>query len=156
MLSCRSPIAAALLLLAAGPLSHAQAPRATIGDVAWTAGTWLSVDGTRTVEEHWTSPAGGAMLAVSRTIVSGRLTEFEFLRIVERDGRLVYVAQPNGRPPTEFAMTQLGTRSVTFENPEHDFPTTIRYAARDDGTLVASIAGAAGKGERSWVFVRQR
>lgn len=96
------------------------------------------------------------MLAVSRTIVGGRLTEFEFLRIVERDGRLVYVAQPNGRPPTEFAMTRLDSTSVTFENPEHDFPKMIRYNARADGALVASVAGAAGQGERSWVFARTR
>ena len=149
---------ACILCLAFAPvLSHAQAPprRATIADVAWLAGTWVSVDGARTVEEQWTAPAGGVMLAVSRTVVDGRLSEFEFLRIVERDGRLVYVAQPNGRPPTEFAMTRLESASVAFENPEHDFPTMIRYRARADGALVASIAGAGGKGERSWVFVRQ-
>jgi len=148
----------AILFVACAPiLSHAQTRprRATIAEVAWLAGTWVSVDGARTVEEHWTPPAGGVMLAVSRTIASGRLSEFEFLQIVERDGRLVYVAQPNGRPPTEFPMTRLEPTSVTFENPEHDFPTMIRYTARADGTLVASIAGTAGKGERSWVFLRQ-
>lgn len=150
---------ASILCLACAPvLSHAQsAPRrASIADVTWISGTWVSADGARSVEEHWTSPAGGAMLAVSRTIVGGRLTEFEFLRIVERDGRLVYVAQPNGRPPTEFAMTRLDSTSVTFENPEHDFPKMIRYNARADGALVASVAGAAGQGERSWVFARTR
>lgn len=150
-------IACVLCFACAPVLSHAQAAprRASIADVAWIAGTWVSADGARTVEEHWTTPAGGAMLAVSRTIVDGRLTEFEFLRIVERDGRLVYVAQPNGRPSTEFAMTGLESASVTFENPEHDFPKMIRYVARADGSLVASIAGAAGKGERAWVFARQ-
>jgi len=148
----------AILLLACAPaLSSAQAPRrAAIADVAWIAGTWVNVDGARTVEEHWTPPAGGAMLAVSRTIAAGRVTEFEFLRIIERDGRLVYLAQPNGRPPTEFVMTQLESNSVTFENPQHDFPTMIRYVARADGTLVASIAGTGGARERSWIFVRQR
>jgi Domain of unknown function (DUF6265) len=148
----------AILFLACAPvLSSAQAPprRATIADVAWLAGTWVSVDGDRTVEEHWTPPAGGAMLAVSRTIAGGRLSEFEFLRIVERDGRLLYVAQPNGRPPTEFAMTRLESASVIFENAEHDFPKMIRYTARADGTLVASIAGGGGARERSWVFLRQ-
>jgi hypothetical protein len=150
-------IACVLCFAFAPVLSHLQAaPRpVSIADVAWMTGTWVSADGARTVEEHWTSPAGGAMLAVSRTIVGGRLTEFEFLRIVERDGRLVYVAQPNGRPPTEFAMTRLEPTSVTFQNPEHDFPKIIRYVARADGTLVASIAGTAGAGERSWVFARQ-
>jgi hypothetical protein len=149
----------AVFFLACAPvLSSAQTPprRATIGDVAWLAGTWISVDGARTVEEHWTPPAGGAMLAVSRTIAGGRLSEFEFLRIVERDGRLIYLAQPNGRPPTEFAMTRVDSTSVTFENPKHDFPKVIRYTARADGTLVASIAGTGGARERSWVFARQR
>jgi hypothetical protein len=148
---------AILFFVCAPVLSHAQGPprHATIGEVAWLAGTWVTVDGARTVEEHWTTPAGGAMLAVSRTIAGGRLSEFEFLRIVERDGRLVYVAQPSGRPPTEFAMTRLESTSVTFENPQHDFPKMIRYTARADGTLVASIAGAGGARERSWVFLRQ-
>jgi hypothetical protein len=148
-----------MLFLACAPvLSHAPAtpPRASIADVAWMAGSWVSADGARTVEEHWTAPAGGAMLAVSRTIVGGRLTEFEFLRIIERGNGLVYVAQPDGRPPTEFAMTRLEATSVTFENSGHDFPKMIRYTARADGTLVASIAGTGGARERSWVFVRQR
>jgi hypothetical protein len=148
----------AIVFLACAPVvSSAQAPRrAAIADVAWLAGTWVNVDGARTVEEHWTPPAGGAMLAVSRTIAAGRLIEFEFLRIIERGDRLVYIAQPDGRPPTEFAMTQIESHSVTFENPQHDFPTMIRYLARADGTLVASIAGTGGARERSWVFVRQR
>jgi hypothetical protein len=52
-------------------------------------------------------------------------------------------------------MTRIDDRSVTFENPQHDFPKTIRYERRADGTIVASIAGAAGARERSWVFTRQ-
>jgi hypothetical protein len=107
-----------------------------------------------TVEEHWTAPAGGAMLAVSRTIAGGRLAEFEFLRILEHGGGLVYIAQPNGRPPTEFAMTRSDGHSVTFENPQHDFPKMIRYEKRADGTIVASIAGAGGARGISWVFSR--
>jgi hypothetical protein len=42
------------------------------------------------------------MPAVSRTLKDGRMAGFESLRIVERDGGLVYIAQPGGRPPTEF------------------------------------------------------
>ena len=95
------------------------------------------------------------MLAVSRTIADGKLTEFEFLRIVERGGGLVYIAQPEGRPPTEFAMTRIDAQSVTFENPHHDFPKLIRYEKRSDGTLVASIAGDHGAQPMSWVFTQR-
>jgi len=155
----RTPTCAVLTtLLVVGPVTRAQTsrPRATIADVAWMAGTWITTEATRTVEEHWTPPAGGAMLAVSRTIAGGRLAEFEFLRMVERDGGLVYVAQPNGRPPTDFAMTRIDAASVTFENPEHDFPKTIRYEKRTDGALVASIAGRRGERARSWTFTRKK
>ena len=128
---------------------------ATIKDVAWLEGTWVSVSGQRTVEERWIPPAGGVMFAVSRTLAGDRLAEFEYLRIVERGGGLFYVAQPNGRPPTEFAATQVGPTSVRFENPQHDFTKVIRYEKRADGTLLAAISGAGGQREMSWVYVRR-
>ncbi|HXI30361.1 MAG TPA: DUF6265 family protein [Vicinamibacterales bacterium] len=155
----RRHTAAALFAILAVTVPSAQTapPRAAaIADVAWIAGTWVSANGPETVEEHWTSPAGGAMLAVSRTIAAGKLAEFEYLRIVERAGGLVYIAQPNGRPPTEFAMTKVDARSVTFENPQHDFPKMIRYEKRGDGTIVASIAGTGGANAMSWTFGRRR
>jgi len=41
---------------------------ASIAQVAWIAGTWSGGAGGATFEERWTPPAGGAMLAVSRTL----------------------------------------------------------------------------------------
>lgn len=51
------------------------------------------------------------MLGVSRTIQGGKMVGFEFLRVVERNGGLVYVAQPGGGPPTEFVLTELEARA---------------------------------------------
>jgi hypothetical protein len=130
-------------------------PRATIKDVGWIEGTWSSTSGTRTVEERWTPPAGGAMLAVSRTLKGDRLVEFEYLRIVEREGTLVYIAQPGGRPPTEFRLTNIEGKTVTFENPAHDFPKAIAYTARPDGSLEVSISGEGGQRKQSWDFERK-
>ena len=143
------------IALVAASLGMAQAPqepaKGTIADVAWIAGSWTS--GTAaTVEERWTPPAGGAMLGVSRTIRGDRMSAFEFLRIVERNGGLVYIAQPNGRTPTEFTMTKIEGTSVTFENPTHDFPKMIRYAKRPDGGLEASISGGPGTKAMTWAF----
>jgi hypothetical protein len=87
------------------------------------------------------------MLAVSRSLKGDRMVAFEFLRIVERDGGLVYVAQPRGRPPTDFVLTELTPDSATFENPAHDFPTMIRYAKRGDGTLEARVSDGGQRGE---------
>jgi hypothetical protein len=125
--------------------------RGSTAQLAWLAGTWSGGDGPIAFEERWTPPAGGAMLAVSRTLKGGRMVAFEFLRIVERDGSLVYIAQPNGRPPTEFRLTALTAGSATFENPMHDFPKMIRYARRGDGSLEATVSDGGQKAE-SFVF----
>ena len=93
------------------------------------------------------------MLAVSRTLKGDRMVAFEFLRIVERDGGLVYVAQPNGRPPTDFVLTEVTADSATFENPAHDFPKMIRYAKRADGALEARVSDGGQRGE-TYIFRR--
>ena len=71
---------------------------------------------------------------------------FEFLRIEERADGVFYVAQPGGRPPTEFKLTKLEGNSVVFENPQHDHPKIIRYRP-GDGALVVEIEGDEGKQE---------
>lgn len=83
--------------------------RAVIGDLAWLAGAWVGTRGTNgaiSFEERWSTPKGGAMLATSRTVSRDKMSAFEFLRIVERDGGLVYIAQPGGAAGTEFVLTE--------------------------------------------------
>lgn len=140
-------------LTAANPLpSVAQAP-ATIAQVGWIAGIWIGDAGQSTVEERWTPPAGGSMIAVSRTLRAATMLAFEFLCIVERDGSLAYTAMPNGRtPPTYFVLTSLTDDAATFENPSHDFPKTIRYTKKTDGSLETTVAGEGGQRARSVVL----
>jgi hypothetical protein len=143
-------IALAVIL---GPLDDARAQRATsaargtLAQLAWLPGTWIGGDGPVVFEERWTPAGGGAMLAVSRTLKGDRMVAFEFLRIVERDATLVYIAQPNGRPPTEFTLTAMTADSATFENPTHDFPKMIRYSKRADGSLEARVSDGGQKSE---------
>jgi hypothetical protein len=125
--------------------------RAVLADISWLAGNWSGRAGATELEERWTKPAGGAMLAVSRTLKDGRMVAFEFLRIVEKEGGLVYIAQPGGRPPTEFTLTEIGSRSAAFENPTHDFPKRIEYKLTGN-TLTATISD--GGQHESYVFMR--
>jgi hypothetical protein len=113
--------------------------KAVIGDVRWLVGTWVGALGKASIEERWSPPLGGAMLAVSRTVAGGRMAAFEYLRIVERDGGLVYIAQPDGAPPTEFVLTKLDAHRAVFDNPRHDFPQRIVYELAGDGRLTACI-----------------
>ena len=98
------------------PQSHDGAGRLDCRRVDGPSGARLSKNAGR-------RPAGGSMLAVSRTLRDGLMSAFEFLCIVERDGGLVYTAMPNGRTPaTDFTLTKIDDSSATFENPAHDFP----------------------------------
>lgn len=140
-LACHAGVVGALVVVLSGSAAARQAtPAASIGTLQWLEGTWVATVGAARVEERWTPPAGGAMLAVSRTIRGDRMVGFEFLRIVSRDGALVYIAQPGGRPPVEFRMTSGAAGSAVFENPQHDHPRVIRYT-RTGVTLTAEVEG---------------
>jgi hypothetical protein len=96
------------------------------------------------------------MLAVSRTVnTSGKMVGFEYLRIVERDGGLVYVAQPGGGQPTEFVLTELGPQRAVFDNPRHDYPKRIVYQLSAEGQLVATTGFLRGGTPRRFEFTRE-
>jgi hypothetical protein len=131
--------------------------KAAIGDMSWLAGAWV---GTRSsgssIEERWSPPLGGAMLGVSRTVnTSGRMNAFEYLRIVERDGGLVYIAQPSGAKPTEFVLTELTSTRAVFDNPRHDYPKRILYELSGVGRLSATIGQLKGGTPRRFEFKRE-
>ena len=128
---------------------------ATIADMAWLAGAWVGTLGSSSIEERWGPPRGVVMLGTSSTVKGDRLTAFEFLRIVQRDGGLVYKAQPGGNPPTEFVLSELGPTRAVFDNPRHDSPQRIVYELADDGTLSASIGFIHGGKPTRFEFTRE-
>jgi hypothetical protein len=108
------------------------------------------------IAEQWLAPAGGTMLGVSRTVRGEHTVEYEFLRIIEREGQLVYIAMPSRQETTEFTAATAADSAVEFSNPAHDFPQRIRYARRGADSLVARIAGTLNGAERAreFAFVR--
>lgn len=147
------------LLLAAGATA-AQAQTDPFAPIAWLAGCWAQQGREAGSAEQWMAPAGGAMLGMARTLKGGRVVEFEFLQIrADIDGRLVYIAQPQGRPPTEFRLLRQregDEAEAVFENPAHDFPQRVLYRHVAADRLVARIEGQAGGKERGIDFPMQR
>jgi hypothetical protein len=132
--------------------------KATVGEVAWLVGDWAGTrgeGGAIAFEERWGPPLGGAMLATARTVSRGRMTAFEYLRIVERDGGLVYVAQPNGAAPTEFVLTEVSATRAVFDNPRHDYPKRIVYELSAEGRLTATTGFMKGGTPRRMEFTRE-
>ena len=121
---------------------------------SWMSGTWRSASPTGAVtEEVWSAADGTLMTGMHRDIRPGKSTWFEFLRIEQRDGKLVYVAMPGGREATEFTATTSEGSKITFENPKHDFPKRIHYW--QDGTkLCAAIDGGSDEKAQSWCWER--
>ncbi len=128
--------------------------KAKIADMDWLSGAWVG-SGKVTTEERWGPALGGSLLATSRTIKKGKMVGFEYLRIVERENSLVYIAQPGGRTPTEFTLVSLEGKRAVFENPRHDFPQRITYELSADGNLSASIGFINGGKPRSFEFRRE-
>jgi hypothetical protein len=145
---------AAAMVLAAGASS---ATAQELADLSWMAGAWMErKDGVDT-EEHWLSPKGGMLVAMNRTVRANGRTSFELLRIEMRDGKPVYLAQPGGRPATEFKTAEYAAQKIVFENPEKEFPRRISYW-RDGEALIARTEGRI-RGEpvaEQWRFERQK
>ena len=125
---------------------------ADLDGLEWLEGGWRAQMGRVVIEEHWIPGAGGMMLGVSLSVAGDKAVGFEFLRIVSREDGVFYIAQPNGKPGTEFELTELSGKSAVFENPEHDHPKIIRYRLQEDGTLSATIEGD--EGETEFLFQR--
>ena len=143
-------VLAVMLAVGAGAAAKSKQPQDTsrLPRVAWLAGCWSSQDSARTLDEQWMRPAGGLMLGIGRTLIRGRPADYEYVRIEERDGKLLYVASPVGQKEAAFTESEITDTSVVFSNAEHDFPQTIRYRRMSDGSLLARIEGSSGGRKR--------
>ena len=73
-----------------------QADRARLSDLQWFAGCWQidQPERKRLVSEQWMSPVGNAMMGMSRTVRDGKMTGYEFLRIVDDGMAINYISKP--------------------------------------------------------------
>jgi hypothetical protein len=116
----------------------------SVEDLVWMTGYWQSDDRGVLNEECWLAPGGSVMLGLHRdTFDDGRM-KFEYLRIMDTADGVVYYASPQGFETTKFRLTAYsdkdGARQAVFENPDHNFPRTIRYTL-NGGILTAEVEG---------------
>lgn len=87
------------------------------------------------------TPDGGVMLGLNRSVVRDTTREWEFLSIIEREGRLVLTAKPSRQAEASFTSEFVSDTSVLFTNPTHDFPQRIIYRRLGRDSLVARVEG---------------
>ena len=123
-------------------------PTTNVDDLAWISGCWESKDAAKEVRivEQWMAPEGGAMLGMSRTVRAGKMTGYEFLRIVRDDISVKYVSRPSqNTTDTDFRLLKSSANEVVFENLQHDFPQRIIYRREGDKLTARIEATSSGK-----------
>jgi hypothetical protein len=91
------------------------------------------------------------MFGIARTVRDGATTIFEYMRIVEEERGLVFIAQPNGAPPARFPLVSQARNEIVFANPEHDYPQRIVYR-REGNVLSGTVSLADGSRPMSWTY----
>ncbi len=135
-----------LLLVVALAPAQAAAPTSSVQDLAWLSGCWASIDGEPGSGETWTTPAGGTLLAVGRTVKRGKTVSHEFMQIRETgSGQIAFIALPSGQKEASFPLVRLSGQEAVFENPQHDFPQRVIY--RRNGDLLTGRVEGSESGE---------
>ena len=110
-----------------------------INKISWLSGCWKMIEGDLTIRELWMTASGGMMIGMSQSVSNDKTSGFEFLRIEEQDGKLVYTAIPSGQTETSFYQVELNDTLAVFENLEHDFPQRIIYTLINKDSLNARV-----------------
>ena len=113
--------------------------KTSIEDISWLTGCWEMSENDFTVTELWMAPSGGIMIGLSQTVSNDKTSGYEFLKIEEKEGKLVYTAIPSGQTETSFYQVQLNDTMVVFENMEHDFPQRIIYTLLNKDSFNARV-----------------
>jgi hypothetical protein len=118
-------------------------------DLRWMAGCLEMRSKDRLVEEHRMDVRAASMLGMARTTTPRGLGEYELTLIHEKGGKIVFEAHPSGQPSAEFTATVVGSDSVIFSAPGHDYPQIVGYRRSGRDSVVAWIDGTnAGKSQR--------
>jgi Domain of unknown function (DUF6265) len=129
-------LASSLLLGFTAAAAEPSPDTSKIASVAWLAGRWRSPDEERiAAEEHWSAPAGGAMVGMFRLVNDGRPGIYELLLLEEQsDG--VWMRLRHFRPkmvareqePIQLKLASAAADKLVFENPSGNQPKRITYA----------------------------
>lgn len=131
------------IILVLSLATSGQTAATKLSELGWLAGCWEmnATDRNLVINEQWMKPAGGMMVGSGRTVKSGKVADYEFLRIVEEADGIFYVSKPTGnKDETRFKLTKASPGELLFDNPTHD-PQRIIYKLAGD-RLTARIEGS--------------
>ena len=128
----------------------AQPLKASVDQLAWISGAWTGTLGERTIEQHWSAPVAGSIIAMYRSIQKGRPTLYELLAI-EQDGERVVLRIKHFAPGAglvsreakdesiDHALMTLTGRTAVFEGGSAGSPARITFNSPDADTLNITV-----------------
>lgn len=116
-----------------------------LDDFGWLEGRWRGEWGTRTAEQVWLSPKGGAIEGVFRVVEAEKTLVLELFTLVQKpDGISFYVRHftPTLAPweksdATVLNLARVENKQFTFENPVNGMPKVAAFTRIDADTYVS-------------------
>lgn len=125
-----------ILLLAILTIIGCNQPKSKkLAQLEWIQGTWnrTNTKTGRTAHERWERLPDGSWQGWGVTFTGSDTSFLEKIKIIEKDGKLFYVADvPENEEPVYFEFTALTPSGFICENPDHDFPKQIEYILNGD------------------------
>lgn len=116
----------AFLLVVACFISISYTFGQSLDKLNWMLGEWEMIDGSETTTESWKVKDDSTFTGKGTFLKDEKVVFEEGLSIELRNGQVTYIAVLPDKT-AYFKMTDLNTRSVTFEDPANDFPSKIVY-----------------------------
>lgn len=109
--------------------------------------------------ESWQLLNDSTFTGRSFFISNGDTLSSEKISLEKRNGKLYYlpiVADQNNGKAVVFTKTSLTDSTITFENPEHDFPQKIHYRLAKTDSLVAEVSAKVNGNQKLVTFRMKR
>jgi Domain of unknown function (DUF6265) len=122
---------------------------ASLNAADWLLGNWVAVDGDRTFAETWVRLSDTTFegKGVTTKGASSAIVDSESLRLLQMENGVFYVSKvAHNRLPIAFELTECSPQRLVFENPAHDFPQRLEYAAEAAGQMTVRVTGGKDKG----------
>jgi hypothetical protein len=144
-MNARSWIAAAALAAAISLAAVAEEPAMTVDGLGWMAGAWRGEIRAGQVEETWSKPAGGSMLATCRIVSQGKTVFREFMLLEQLPDGIFLTVRHVGERMKDldsqmpvFKLVSNKDGEAVFQTAEEK-PRRIIYRKQPDGGLLARV-----------------
>ncbi len=113
----------------------------------WLKGSWEYLNTDSPTYERWVTIDSTTLDGFGFGVTDGDTTTWERLQITDTDSGLYYIAIVGHSPdPVGFKLTEHDKTTLVFENPDHDFPTSLTYTRHTNDSVTVTVAGPSDSG----------